>query len=174
MDLDSPTNFQRGSDTMKTYNIAFLGDAGVGKTSVIKALKGIWYPSMPYVATMGTEVHPMSLMVDGEKVIVNLWDVSGSHPSPPEGSWRTKGIHATCVFYDSTNSKSFYRAMEGWMPHARGLAIPVGTKVDLPDHKPQLLEFARLRTMKEPYGITTSDPIGIELMLNEIVMRLKH
>ena len=103
---------------MKTYNIAFIGDPGVGKTSAIKALKGVWYTSAPYVATMGVEVHPMVLTVKGEKVVVNLWDVSARRPGPPEGSWREKAIDATCVFFDCTHAKSFQNAMEGWINHS--------------------------------------------------------
>lgn len=156
---------------MKTYNIAFIGDQGVGKTAAIQSLKSVWYPSMKYVSTVGTEVHPMSLTVDGEKVGVNLWDVGAKYPSPPEGSWKTKKIDATCVFFDSTHTRSFEN-VEEWSQHAVGQWHIVATKIDSPNYKPQLIEFATIRYNAEPFKITAVDPVGIEKMLVQIVRRL--
>lgn len=157
---------------MKTFNIAFIGDPGVGKTAAIQSLKSVWYPSMKYVSTVGTEVHPMILTVDGEQVVVNIWDVGPKYPSPPEGCWKTKNIDVTCVFFDSSHMRSFQNAMERWMNHVCGIGFVVAMKMDLPTAKPQLLEFARLRTMIEPFKITATDPVGIKRMLVDIVRSL--
>jgi small GTP-binding protein len=157
---------------MKTYNIAFLGAPGVGKTSAIKALKGVWYASAPYVATMGIEVHPMSLTVKGEKVTVNLWDISGKHPGRPEGIWREQPIHATCLFFDSTSPSTLQSALYGWTSFAQGPCSFVATKIDCPTYKPSLIEFAFLRTKQEPFKITAKNPVGIEEMLGKVMLTL--
>ena len=158
---------------MKTYNIACIGDPGVGKTSAVKALKSVWYPSMKYVATVGAEVHPMVVRIDTEQIVFNLWDIGGKYPAPPEGTWQTKQIDATCVFYDTTNMNSFNRAMNGWLKHTRGRVWIVGTKIDKEMTDTSLAYLAEHHTGKAPELITATDPAGIEQMFVKILRELR-
>ncbi len=57
---------------MNTYKVVFFGDAGCGKTTLVKRLRGLPFDPR-YLATIGVEVHPITI---GNNCI-NVWDCAG-------------------------------------------------------------------------------------------------
>jgi small GTP-binding protein len=61
---------------MKRYNIAIVGDAGVGKTALVKSLRGCDFQRR-YVSTVGCEVHPHFTNTNTGDILLNIYDFGG-------------------------------------------------------------------------------------------------
>ena len=73
---------------LKKFKIVFLGDQGVGKTSIIKRFmldsfdenNSVIFISKPpsnFQATIGVDLISKNITVDGKTVRLNLWDTAG-------------------------------------------------------------------------------------------------
>lgn len=73
---------------MNIYNIALVGNAAVGKTSFVRALKDLHFEKR-YIPTIGSEIHPIQI---SPETIVNLWDHSGQakHKGPNRTNYINK------------------------------------------------------------------------------------
>ncbi len=58
------------------YKVLLLGDAGVGKTALIKKLTGQLLQEN-YVCTIGIDFVKKIFDVDGAKVMLEIWDTAG-------------------------------------------------------------------------------------------------
>lgn len=58
------------------YKICMIGNGGVGKTSIVSQLVSELFTSR-YFATMGVEVHPISLNTNYGKIVFQVWDCAG-------------------------------------------------------------------------------------------------
>tara|TARA_R100000750_G_scaffold62456_2_gene56251 strand:+ start:258 stop:755 length:498 start_codon:yes stop_codon:yes gene_type:complete len=63
-------------DNIRTFKLVLVGDGGVGKTTYIKKLH-INEFEHKYVATLGVEVHPITLHTNYGDIRFNCWDTAG-------------------------------------------------------------------------------------------------
>jgi small GTP-binding protein len=115
-----------------TYKIAIVGDAGVGKTNLVSALK-LNHFEKRYFATIGTDVHPMAVRTNRGSMFVNVWDISGA-----ETRWygdnpiSLADMHLVVVAYALDRRISYEHAMGYWTQRAGNVpTIMVGLKADI-------------------------------------------
>jgi small GTP-binding protein len=93
---------------MSSRNIVFIGDGGVGKTTLLENLKCNRFEKK-YCATVGAEVHPMQF---GDS-IVDVWDVAGQDQYVNSREGYYENADAAMIMFDVTQSHS-YRNVEKW------------------------------------------------------------
>ena len=90
----------------KEYKIVFLGDTGVGKTSITKAYtQGKFYEHLQ--STIGAETASKDITVEDEKIKLIIWDTSGQERFSSLTSSYTRGAEGCFIVYDITQRPSF-------------------------------------------------------------------
>ncbi|XP_051780352.1 trichohyalin-like isoform X2 [Erpetoichthys calabaricus] len=109
----------------KLYNVVFIGESSVGKTSFIKKFcNGVF--RLDLCATVGIDSCLRSLTVGGEQFVLQLWDTAGQeryHSITKQIFRKADGI---VLMYDVTSSCT-YVAVRYWLS-----CIEEGTNGDLP------------------------------------------
>mmetsp|Transcript_29047 Transcript_29047/g.66079 ORF Transcript_29047/g.66079 Transcript_29047/m.66079 type:complete len:264 (-) Transcript_29047:7-798(-) len=106
--------------------VLVLGDASVGKTTLVSMLAGTECISNGVVRdlsglkdgmaqwTVGCSISVLAARVDGKDVMVELWDVGGSRHYAHIRSTFYDGIDGVLLVYDVANLKS-YHSLSGWL-----------------------------------------------------------
>ena len=87
--------------------ILLVGALGVGKSSLSTTLYHKSFQNSPYIPTIGLDFISHTFQLDGQKVKVQLWDMS------PRQKWRTftktcyRGVHGIIIVFDVTDQHSF-------------------------------------------------------------------
>jgi len=119
--------------------ILLLGDASVGKTSLIRRFVVDKF-SDDYITTIGTKVTKRDLRLElGNRTVdlsLMIWDVLGQkgYKGIQESAFR--GARGVILVFDVTRPETFESFDEYWLPRVRAVAglipmIIVGNKVDL-------------------------------------------
>src|SRR5437773_4625682 len=123
--------------------ILLLGDASVGKTSLIRRFVVDKF-SDDYITTIGTKVTKRDLRLElGNRTVdlsLMIWDVLGQkgYKGIQESAFR--GARGVILVFDVTRPETFESFDEYWVPRVRAVAglipmIIVGNKVDLVEQK---------------------------------------
>jgi small GTP-binding protein len=59
------------------YKCVLVGDAGVGKSAFLRRCLTNDFTSC-YIPTVGVNIIPLSMKVDGDDIIFNIWDIGGA------------------------------------------------------------------------------------------------
>ncbi len=123
-------------DDLMKVKVCFIGDAGVGKTSLIKRFVLDVFDDR-YIATIGTKVTKKIVDVDGQtKVMMLVWDIMG------QKGFRELlreayffGAHGAIAVCDLTNKETL-EELRYWIKALTDVAgdVPIvfaGNKVDL-------------------------------------------
>lgn len=143
---------------MKMTNIGVIGDAGVGKTALVNALKGISFEKR-YLSTVGCEIHQVS-------ACMKLWDFAGQEKFMNLNEERLKKLDVILLMYDVTNHTT-YKNLASWYNKIQSmckdiLVIIVGNKVDCEERNP-------IPTFNIPYyEISAKTGFNIQSLLDEI------
>ena len=127
---------------MNSFNIVLIGDAGVGKSSLVKRLSSGDDFKIKYVPTFGVEVTPLHFSTNRGSITLNVWDVSGQQKfvDLPDSE-----ADAYIVMFDVT-SKLSYSNIKFWINSIHKTDKPIticGNKVDVTDRK--------VKVKKTPY-----------------------
>ncbi len=115
--------------------IIALGDAGTGKTSLIRKFAEEYF-SPKYLPTLGVDITTTDIEVDGQKVKLLCFDTAGQEHYGRLRPQYYKGANGVILVYDITTRPS-YESLGRWfqeMIREVGRPIPtmvVGNKVDL-------------------------------------------
>lgn len=120
-----------------SFNIAILGDAGVGKTSFIRRLKELPIPEN-YISTIGAEVHPIGIQTNMGSYGLELWDFGGKEEFQTTASLPKFDI--VLILYSLDRISTFTSATSQWIEFANDRldtinVVFVGNKSDLTPHK---------------------------------------
>ena len=126
----------KSMDFQYTFKIIIVGDAGVGKTSLM--YKYIYGTEQHHSdITIGVEFGSNTIELKGEVVKVHIWDTSGQERFRSITRSYYRSAAGCVVVYDITNYKSFQN-VKNWLNDVRSLTpnidipiILVGTKNDL-------------------------------------------
>ena len=115
-----------------------LGDAGVGKTCVLRRFaEGSFVSSTR--ATIGMDLKRTTIDLDGKGGVpyaLQLWDTAGQEKFRSVVSSYYRGAHGVLLMYDVTRRPTF-EALEGWLTEVRAkcdegvVVVVVGNKLDL-------------------------------------------
>ncbi len=119
------------------YKIVFLGDQGVGKTSLITRFMYDTFDSH-YAATIGIDFLSKTMYLDDKTIRLQLWDTAGQERFRSLIPSYIRDSNVAIVVYDITNRDSF-NDVQKWLDYIREergkdvLIIMVGNKSDLKD-----------------------------------------
>ncbi|MCG3217387.1 MAG: GTP-binding protein [Candidatus Heimdallarchaeota archaeon] len=118
------------------FKIVLLGEGAVGKTSLRKRYMGEGF-EQAYSITIGSDFSIANKVIDGYKVIFQIWDLSGQPSFKIVRTGFYMGTHAALIVFDLANKHSFDE-MENWInelyQHGTRGKVPiviVGNKNDL-------------------------------------------
>ncbi|XP_006086908.1 ras and EF-hand domain-containing protein isoform X1 [Myotis lucifugus] len=125
----------RSSSSQKAYKIVLAGDAAVGKSSFLMRLCKNEFRGNTS-ATLGVDFQMKTLIVDGERTVLQLWDTAGQERFRSIAKSYFRRADGVLLLYDVTCEKSFLNVRE-WVDMIEDAAtesIPimlVGNKADL-------------------------------------------
>ncbi|XP_074518084.1 ras-related protein rab7 [Halichoeres trimaculatus] len=92
--------------------VIVIGDSGVGKSSFMNRYVNHRFSSA-YRATIGTDFLSKEVNVDGNTVILQIWDTAGTERFQSLGTPLYRGAHCCMLVFDVTSRASF-SALDGW------------------------------------------------------------
>ncbi len=117
------------------FKVILVGDGRVGKTSLLLRFTENRF-SAEYKKTLGTDFAVKNVIVNGEEVKLQIWDLGGQELFRDLRRAFYPGAKAALIVYDVTNRRSF-ESVPAW--HADIISalkkipvIVVGNKIDLP------------------------------------------
>ncbi len=119
------------------FKVLLLGDAGVGKTSLIMRFVHNQF-KRDYLLTIGMNVSSYQLEVDGTPVSLSIHDIGGQKRFEAFRQIFYKGSSGAIIVYDITREASFRNAAN-WTQELRNECkhqtelLLVGNKMDLED-----------------------------------------
>merc|ERR1719362_134270 len=122
------------------HKIAFLGDSGVGKTSLINQfIYGTF--SLNHNPTIGIDYLSKIINTGERSIRLQIWDTAGQERFRSLIPSYIRDASAVMIVYDITNRQSF-DSIPGWIQHVRELVgeaetlvLLVGNKVDLEENR---------------------------------------
>jgi len=140
-------------------SMALLGDAGVGKSSLVRRFVLDQF-SDSYLATVGAKPMKKTLRIEAdsgpEEVQMLVWDVAGQPGYHTVQERVLKGVQGVVLVYDVTRDETRENLSNYWIPRAKAvdLRVPtvvVGNKLDLLEDRwsalPALKNFASQTTL---------------------------
>lgn len=126
-------NFQISRSTFK---IVFVGDGGVGKTTMIHRILTDQF-SPRYISTVGVEVHPLIFETTRGRITFNVWDTAGQEKLRGLADGYYHQSDAAILMYD-VNSRVSFRNLANWRTEVQRVCpnIPiliVANKIDTTD-----------------------------------------
>mgnify|MGYP001304311310 CR=1 FL=1 len=132
---DTTTTSQDGKEYDFLLKHLFVGDAGVGKSSLLlRMTDGIFTGT--YLSTIGVDFKFKTITVGGKTFKNMLWDTAGQERFRSLSSAYYKGAHVISLIFDVTDYESFnnlkvwYQEVEQYAPSEVKLLV-VGNKTDL-------------------------------------------
>ncbi|MFX0003008.1 MAG: Rab family GTPase [Promethearchaeota archaeon] len=173
---------QGNHDREFVYKIVILGDAAVGKTSLItQFVEGSF--NEDYKPTLGANIVRKDVNLDNTKVRLIMWDLAGQEKYQVVRSMYFQGCQGALLVYDVTRYSTFESINSKWLRDFKkyvkkeGVYILIGNKSDLVDQRTVTTERGReiAEKIKASHFIETSAKLGenIEeafiLLVNQIL-----
>jgi Ras-related protein Rab-8A len=117
------------------YKILIIGDAGVGKSSLLLKFCDGTFPDK-FITSIGGDYRDKVITVDGSKAKLQLWDTAGQERFRTITGSYYRGAHGVALCFD-VGSKESYTHLEKWVEQLDQYAkkalpkIVVGMKTDL-------------------------------------------
>ena len=148
---------------VRTYKIALLGDAAVGKTSLVKVMK-VGCADKRYLGTVSAEVHPISFNTNQGPVLLEVWDYAGKEEYFGHAQPNIAKADLIVIMYSLDNRATFNNAKGRWTDLARTYSskpiLLLGNKKD-----------TEVRTVNAVYPEIScrSDPASVAGFIQQIV-----
>ena len=135
------------------YKLVFLGDQGVGKTSIITRFMYDTFDKN-YQATIGIDFLSKTMYLEDRTVRLQLWDTAGQERFRSLIPSYIRDSSVAVVVYDITNRASFLNTSK-WIEDVRNergsdvIIILVGNKTDLSEKRQVSVEEGEDKANKE-------------------------
>jgi len=146
------------------FKIIFIGDPGVGKTSIVLRYATSTFET-DYLATIGVNIVAKELSIDGRVVTLVIWDIGSQEQYSRLRKKYYSNASLAVIVYEVTKHKTL-ESVKGWLDDLRGYvksSIPialVGNKIDLPDRVISREEGQRLAREIHAVFVETSAKTG--------------
>lgn len=172
---------QKGkSNNMKKYKLVFLGEQGVGKTSLItRFMYDTFNPQ--YAATIGIDFLSKTMYLDDRTIRLQLWDTAGQERFRSLIPSYMRDSNVAVIVYDISNKKSF-DAIDKWIEDVRlergsdVIIAVVGNKNDLDNERRVTTDEAELKSKKLGASIffetSTKSGNNVKLLFKKIAQLL--
>jgi Ras-related protein Rab-7A len=169
----------RGRQMLK---LLLLGDAGVGKTSLLNQFVNREF-SAQYKATIGSDFSSKQLDVDGHYVTLQIWDTAGQERFQSLGPTFYRGTDCCILVYDVTKPQTFENIKKWRNEFALQLGLSnasefpfllLGNKSDLPEKAVQISaarEFAQMNGEMLVYEVSAKTAEGVQSAFEAIVKK---
>ncbi len=124
----------------RAYKIVLIGDPEVGKTSIRRRYMGKTFKG-EYLKTIGADFAAQKVVIEGETVLLTIWDLAGQTIFHGMRSSFYQGCKSALVVFDVTNKNSLEN-VEKWVEEAITYTKSslqeiylIGNKVDLKDKR---------------------------------------
>ncbi len=160
-----------------TYKVVFLGDAEVGKTSIVaRHVTSLFKEN--YMPSIGANITSRDYNIDGKDITLMIWDIAAQEGFSRVRKEYYQGARAAFIVYDVTRPWTF-EDLVFWLDdlkktlHKRIPMILIGNKVDLTP----VVQVNSGRRMADDFGadfIETSAKTGqnIEAAFERIARKL--
>ncbi|OMJ75806.1 hypothetical protein SteCoe_24987 [Stentor coeruleus] len=102
-----------------TYKILILGDMSVGKTSLlVRFCRNVFNQNI--MQSSGLSFLPKEISIDGENVILALWDTAATEAFRSINKSYYRGAHGVIMVFDQSNIKTFY-SIPSWITEAQDI-----------------------------------------------------
>ena len=157
--------------------VTFVGETEVGKSSLIRQFIVKEF-SQGYITTIGSDQSASSLIIEGQKINLNIWDTAGQERFRTVNKIFLKNSKIVILVYDITKKATFEKIVDFWYPkvcEVLGQDIIIGlagNKSDLYEKEDisveEVKQFAEKNNMifKET---TATNYDSIDNLLNELV-----
>ncbi len=164
------------------YKIVILGDAAVGKTSLINQfVEGSF--SEDYKPTLGANIVRKDVNLNSTKVRLIMWDLAGQEKYQVVRSMYFQGCQGALLVYDVTRYSTFESINSKWLRDFKkyvkkeGVYILIGNKSDLTEQRAVTKERGKqiAEKIKASHFIETSAKLGenieeaFTLLVNQIL-----
>ncbi len=119
--------------------VVLVGNAGVGKTSIVAAFTDLVY-DMQYIPTIGVDYRQKRILTEnGTQVKIQLWDTAGQERFRSLTLNYYRGADVILLVFDISNKKSFTaltewkQIVDGQQPESK--YVVVGNKLDRDVHR---------------------------------------
>ena len=154
--------------------ILLIGDSSVGKSSILlKYIEDKF--SENYVSTIGIEYKIKTLIINGKKVLLRIWDTSGQerYRSITQNFYRN--ANGILFIFDITNKETFEN-IKNWIIDSDSednqvIKVLVGNKIDIDENRKIdndiIQKYAEKKGMKY-YETSAKEGINIDLVFRKI------
>lgn len=138
---------------LEKYKLVFLGDQGVGKTSIITRFMYDTFDTS-YQATIGIDFLSKTMYLEDRTVRLQLWDTAGQERFRSLIPSYIRDSSVAVVVYDITNRKSFANTTK-WIEDVRAergddvVIMMVGNKTDLSERRQVSIEEAEKKAVAD-------------------------
>ena len=148
----------------RAYKIVLIGDPEVGKTSIRRKYMGKSFRA-DYLKTLGADFAAQKVVVEGESVLLTIWDLAGQSIFHGMRSSFYHGCKCALVVFDVTNPKSLENCHK-WAQEASNYAknslkniYLIGTKIDLEDDR--LVQPEDIETVAQQFRESLNFPVEL-------------
>ncbi|CAM5147798.1 unnamed protein product [Natator depressus] len=146
-----------GKDYDHLFKLLIIGDSGVGKSSLLLRFADNTF-SGNYITTIGVDFKIRTLVINGERVKLQIWDTAGQERFRTITSTYYRNTHGVIIVYDVTNPEFLRQrqalAARDWAEFV--CKVPVGNKCEDPSRKQ--VEMADARRFSEQMGVGSLRP----------------
>lgn len=178
--LPAQTEMAREYDHL--FKLLIIGDSGVGKSSLLIRFSDNIF-SGSYITTIGVDFKIRTVVINGERVKLQIWDTAGQERFRTITNTYYRGTHGVIVVYDVTNGESFAN-VKRWLQEIESNCdvvnkVLVGNKNDDPARKVVITEDAQRFANQmdiQLFETSAKDNINVEemfLAITEQVLRHK-
>uniref|UniRef100_A0AC35TJI3 Ras-related protein Rab-35 n=1 Tax=Rhabditophanes sp. KR3021 TaxID=114890 RepID=A0AC35TJI3_9BILA len=120
------------------FKLLIIGDSGVGKSSLLLRFADNTF-SPNYITTIGVDFKIRTIVVNGQKIKLQIWDTAGQERFRTITSTYYRGTHGVVVVYDVSSGESFSN-VKRWLLEIDNNCdsvekILVGNKADDPERR---------------------------------------